>query len=153
MKGGAAPRRELDCLAVPRRAMNQPLAHLSSPIPAAGSMRAVAQQFQPHRMKRNSSRVEHLSQQSPCSKSARAQPSPRSWLSLGLHPFLLPVSLSSTSLQHSETDSELPPGRKRRQRRGRDRSNRYWAASTSSEPHVTPHQQLGVFTRDPKPPT
>lgn len=90
-------------------------------------------------MKRNSSRAEHLSQQPPRSKFARTQPSPRSWLSLGLHPFLLPVSHSSTSLQHSETDSELPPGRKRRQRRDRDRSKRHWAASTSSpEPPVLP---------------
>lgn len=116
-------------------------------------MRAAAQQSQPERMKRISSRAEHLSQQPPCSKSTRAQPSPRSWLSLGLHPFLLPVSHSSTSLHHSETDSELPPGRKRRQRRGRDTSDRYWAAGTSPEPRVILQQLLGVFIRDPKPPT
>lgn len=129
--------------------MNLPWLLPAVPVLAAGSTRASAQQSQPQRMKRSSSRA----QQPPDSNFARAQPSPRSWLSLGLQPFLLPVSHSSTSLQHSETDSELPPGRKRRQRRGSNRSNRYWAASTSPEPRVTPYQPLGVFTRDPKPPT
>lgn len=78
-------------------------------------------------------------QQPPCSKFARPQPPPRSWLSAGQHQFL-PASCCSPSLQCSETGSELPPGRKRKQRRDRDSNKRHRAAITPpAAPRVIPH--------------
>lgn len=104
----------------------------AAPVPTAGRTRAAARQPRAERRKRSSG-VSHSraspSQQPPCSESARPQPSPRSRLSLKRHQFL-PASHSSPSLQRSETGSELPPGRKRRQRRDRDSSRQHGAAST-----------------------
>lgn len=91
------------------------------------------------------------SPQPPCSKFVRPQSYPKSWISLEWHQ-LLPPSCSSPSLQHSETGSELPPGRKRRQRRHKNSSKQHGAASTPpAAPGAIPRSSGGSPLEPSKP--